>query len=110
MGRGTGSLKRKWRERAEKRIRTAHLNTPAASAEDRRLDRAYRPCQIRIFAATWLAYAGYYYCRKLFYVVKAHMAGALGFTTVQPGHLGTAYLAAALSRTNSNPSLATDYE
>ena len=58
------------------------------------LDRAYRPWQIRIFIATWLAYAGYYFCRKPFYVVKADMAGALGFSTVQLAHLGTAYLAA----------------
>ncbi|MBI4873251.1 MAG: MFS transporter [Acidobacteria bacterium] len=55
---------------------------------------AYRPWQIRIFAATWLAYAGYYFCRKPFYVVKADMAGALGFSTLDLAHLGTAYLAA----------------
>jgi len=58
------------------------------------LDRAYRPWQIRIFASTWLAYAGYYFCRKPFYVVKADMSGALGLSTIQLGHLGTAYLAA----------------
>jgi len=58
------------------------------------LDRAYRPWQIRIFSATWLAYAGYYFCRKPFYVVKADMSGALGLSTIQLGHLGTAYLAA----------------
>jgi sugar phosphate permease len=58
------------------------------------LDRAYRPWQVRIFAATWLTYAGYYFCRKPFYVVKADMAGALGLSTVQLAHLGTAYLAA----------------
>lgn len=58
------------------------------------LDRAYRPWQIRIFSATWLAYAGYYFCRKPFYVVKADMSGALGLSTIQLSHLGTAYLAA----------------
>jgi sugar phosphate permease len=66
----------------------------AAGTKDRSLDQAYRPWQIRIFAATWLGYAGYYFCRKPFYVVKADMAGALGFSTVQLAHLGTAYLAA----------------
>ena len=66
----------------------------AAATQDRSLDRAYRPWQIRIFAATWLAYAGYYFCRKPFYVVKADMAGALGFSTLELAHLGTAYLAA----------------
>lgn len=69
--------------------RSASAGTP-----DRSLDRAYRPWQIRILAATWLAYAGYYFCRKPFYVVKADMAGALGFSAVQLAHLGTAYLAA----------------
>jgi sugar phosphate permease len=68
--------------------------TVAGKDPERSLDRAYRPWQIRIFTATWLSYAGYYFCRKPFYVVKADMAGALGFSTVQLGHLGTAYLAA----------------
>lgn len=54
----------------------------------------YRPWQIRIFAATWLAYAGYYFCRKPFYVAKADMGTALGFSSVELAHLGTAYLAA----------------
>src|ERR1035437_162246 len=62
--------------------------------QEKSLDRAYRPWQIRIFTATWLAYAGYYFCRKRFYVVKADMAGALGLSTIQLGHLGTVYLAA----------------
>jgi sugar phosphate permease len=62
--------------------------------QEKSLDRAYRPWQIRIFTATWLAYAGYYFCRKPFYVVKADMAGALGLSTIQLGHLGTVYLAA----------------
>src|SRR5450759_5028313 len=62
--------------------------------QEKSLDRAYRPWQIRIFTATWLAYAGYYFCRKPFYVVKADMSGALGLSTIQLGHLGTVYLAA----------------
>jgi MFS transporter, OPA family, sugar phosphate sensor protein UhpC len=68
--------------------------TPAGDTSDRILDRVYRPWQIRIFIATWLSYAGYYFCRKPFYVVKADMAVALGLTTLQLAHLGTAYLAA----------------
>jgi OPA family glycerol-3-phosphate transporter-like MFS transporter len=58
------------------------------------LTRAYRPWQVRIFAATWLAYAGYYFCRKPFYVAKADMGSALGLSSVELAHLGTAYLAA----------------
>lgn len=54
----------------------------------------YRPWQVRIFAATWLAYAGYYFCRKAFYIVKADLADTLGLTAQDLAHLGTAYLAA----------------
>jgi OPA family sugar phosphate sensor protein UhpC-like MFS transporter len=65
-----------------------------AAEKNKTLDKAYRPWQIRIFTATWLAYAGYYFCRKPFYVVKADMSQALGFSTIELAHLGTAYLAA----------------
>jgi sugar phosphate permease len=68
--------------------------TPAGDTAGKILDRAYRPWQIRIFIATWLSYAGYYFCRKPFYVVKADMALTLGLSTLQLAHLGTAYLAA----------------
>lgn len=68
--------------------------TGAAAAATASQNQAYRPWQIRIFAATWLAYVGYYFCRKPFYVVKADMAAALGFSTIELAHLGTAYLAA----------------
>ena len=54
----------------------------------------YRPWQIKIFAATWLAYVGYYFCRKAFYVVKADLAVELELSTMDLAHLGTAYLAA----------------
>lgn len=54
--------------------------------------RAYRPWQIKIFSATWLAYVGYYFCRKAFYVVKSSLAGTLDFTAIDLAHLGTAYL------------------
>ena len=56
--------------------------------------RAYRPWQIKIFAATWLAYAGYYFCRKAFYIVKGDLADTMGLTTAHLAHLGTAYLVA----------------
>jgi len=66
----------------------------AALLSEQELARAYRPWQVRIFAATWLAYAGYYFCRKPFYVAKADMGSALGLSSVELAHLGTAYLAA----------------
>ncbi|MCD6497820.1 MAG: MFS transporter [Deltaproteobacteria bacterium] len=53
---------------------------------------AYRKWQIRIFSATWVAYAGYYFCRKAFYVVKADLGTSLGLSTMDLANLGTAYL------------------
>jgi sugar phosphate permease len=52
----------------------------------------YRKWQIRIFSATWLAYVGYYFARKAFFVVKSDMADTLGLNTINLAHLGTAYL------------------
>ncbi len=67
---------------------------PPAVQSSEALARAYRPWQVRILVATWLAYAGYYFCRKPFYVAKADMGSALGYSSVDLAHLGTAYLAA----------------
>ncbi len=64
----------------------------ANSAEES--GKRYFPWQVRIFIATWLAYAGYYFCRKAFYVVKADLADELDLTTIHLAHLGTAYLVA----------------
>ena len=74
--------------------RQSALAEIARSADADAVARAYRPWQVRIFLATWLAYAGYYFCRKPFYVAKADMGAALGFSSVELAHLGTAYLAA----------------
>jgi len=57
----------------------------------------YRRWQIQIFAATWLSYAGYYFCRKAFYIVKADMADTLHLTPMDLAHLGTAYLLAYMA-------------
>jgi sugar phosphate permease len=51
-----------------------------------------RKWQVRIFASTWLAYVGYYFCRKAFYVVKADMERVLHLAPPDIGHIGTAYL------------------
>ncbi len=52
----------------------------------------YRKWQYRIFSATWLAYVGYYFTRKAFFVVKSDMADSMGLDTMSLAHLGTAYL------------------
>jgi len=58
-------------------------------------DRAavYRAWQIKILSATWLAYFGYYFCRKAFFVVKDDLGLAHALDSVQLAHIGTAYLA-----------------
>ncbi len=39
-----------------------------------------------------MAYFGYYFCRKAFYVVKKPLAEELSFTSTDLAHIGTAYL------------------
>lgn len=48
----------------------------------------------RILASTWLSYAGLYFCRKAFYVVKADLGEALSLDVGQLGDIGMAYLMA----------------
>lgn len=48
----------------------------------------------RVFAATWLSYAGFYFCRKPFSIVKASLGEELAFDATALGAIGTAYLLA----------------
>ncbi len=48
----------------------------------------------RIFAATFVAYAGLYFARKPFSVVKASLGDAFGWDAAQLGQLGAFYLIA----------------
>lgn len=48
----------------------------------------------RIFAATFLCYAGMYFCRKPFSIVKSALGKELGFDAASLGTLGAAYLIA----------------
>ncbi|HPV41764.1 MAG TPA: MFS transporter [Spirochaetota bacterium] len=68
-----------------------------ASADIKQNDSRYRPWQIKILLATWLAYAGYYFCRKPFYVTKVSISGALGIDSFGLAQLGTAYLVAYMA-------------
>lgn len=51
-----------------------------------------RHWRMRVFVATWLCYAGYYFCRRPFYVLKSQIADDLGFTTSTLGVIGALYL------------------
>ncbi len=53
----------------------------------------FRRWQVKILGATWLAYFGYYFCRKAFYVVKDTLATELSFTSMDLANIGTGYLA-----------------
>ena len=64
-----------------------------AGAGDRK-EISYRPFQIKILAATFLTYVGYYFCRRPFYVAKSAIASEFAFTSIDIAHLGTAYLTA----------------
>lgn len=50
--------------------------------------------QARVFSATWLSYAGYYFCRKPFYAAKPILAKELGWDPGMLGAIGAAYLIA----------------
>ena len=50
--------------------------------------------RIRIFASTWLCYAGLYFCRKPFYIAKASLGSELHFSADMLGSIGAVYLIA----------------
>ena len=56
------------------------------------LDPRLKAWRYRVFAATWLCYAGMYFCRKPFYVVKEELGNAQGWDPSFLGELGAAYL------------------
>ena len=48
----------------------------------------------RALVATWLTYAGFYFCRKAFYVLKATIGGTFDLDASALADLGTVYLMA----------------
>ncbi len=53
---------------------------------------ALREWRYRIFAATWLSYAGFYFCRKPFSIVKSTLGDELTFNASMLGTIGATYL------------------
>jgi sugar phosphate permease len=47
---------------------------------------------MRVFVATWLCYAGYYFGRRPFYILKSQLAQDLGFSATTLGQVGAVYL------------------
>lgn len=66
---------------------TGQNESLALSAEQRRW-------RINVLAATWLSYVGYYFCRKVFGIVKKDLADAYGFSDLELAHIWTAFLVA----------------
>ena len=54
----------------------------------------FRRWRINIIAATWLSYVGYYFCRKVYGIVKVDLAQAYGFTDSELAHIWVAFLVA----------------
>lgn len=54
----------------------------------------WRQSRIELLAATWLSYAGFYFCRKIFGVVKGPLKETLGTDDLHVSHLWTAWLVA----------------
>lgn len=48
----------------------------------------------RVFASTWLCYAGFYFCRKPFFITKSAIGDDLGLGPEELGWIGFAYLCA----------------
>lgn len=61
------------------------------TSNDPKIMRVWR---IRILSATWLSYAGYYFCRKNFAIVKSSLLASLQIDKSDLAHLVTAYLIA----------------
>ena len=53
----------------------------------------YRRLRVQAFAMTWLAYAGFYFCRANWSIVKSSVGEVLGLSAVELGQLDTTYLA-----------------
>ena len=62
---------------------------PLTPEETARRLRAWR---MRVFVATWLCYAGYYFGRRPFYILKSQLAQDLGFSATTLGQVGAVYL------------------
>jgi sugar phosphate permease len=58
------------------------------------LSQAHRSWRAKVFAATWLSYVGFYFCRKPFSAAKAAIGIETGFSATTLGNVWAAYLVA----------------
>jgi OPA family sugar phosphate sensor protein UhpC-like MFS transporter len=58
------------------------------------LSQAHRSWRVKIFAATWLSYVGFYFCRKPFSAAKSAIGDEFGWDATTLGNIWAAYLIA----------------
>ena len=58
------------------------------------LTAAHREWRVKVFAATWLSYVGFYFCRTPFSATKAEIGKEAGWKATTLGDIGAAYLIA----------------
>ena len=58
------------------------------------LTAAHRSWRIKVFAATWMSYVGFYFCRKPFSAAKSAIGEDMGWSTTTLGNIWAAYLIA----------------
>jgi OPA family sugar phosphate sensor protein UhpC-like MFS transporter len=63
-----------------------------AAPEDPGLTAAHRRWRVKVFAATWLSYIGFYFCRKPFSAAKAAIGAETGWSATTLGNVWAAYL------------------
>ena len=54
----------------------------------------HKTWRVKVFAATWLSYVGFYFCRKPFSAAKAAIAHETGWSATALGNVWAAYLIA----------------
>jgi len=79
---------------AAKGVDCATMSTPAPvfSADPTSYSPELKHWRMRVFASTWLCYAGFYFCRKPFSIVKSTLKGELHFDATTLGNIGAVYL------------------
>ena len=70
------------------------MTVSAAALPDTAMPRAVRIWRWRVFASTWLCYAGFYFCRKPFSIAKSRIGLDLHLDTERLAWIGAAYLIA----------------
>ena len=60
--------------------------------EEKPLSATQKVWRVKILSATWLSYAGFYFCRKNFSIVKSSLQDVMQISKTDLAHIFTAYL------------------